>query len=97
MGIRQQKRPYAPHPEVQSTDYGAKFIKAVTETPAGTVALEQVVDEPSVTEDAPVVEAPVVEAPVVTEPTPQVEEEVKVEQPEKPAARKGKGGRPKKK
>ena len=87
MGIRQQKRPYAPHPEVQSTDYGAKFIKAATETPAGTVALEQVVDEPSVTEDAP----------VVTEPTPQVEEEVKVEQPEKPAARKGKGGRPKKK
>ena len=87
MGIRQQKRPYAPHPEVQSTDYGAKFIKAATETPAGTVALEQVVDEPSVTEDAP----------VVTEPTPQVEEEVKVEQPAKPAARKGKGGRPKKK
>lgn len=92
MGIRQQKRPYAPHPEVQSTDYGAKFIKAATETPAGTVALEQVVDEPSVTEDAPVSETP-----IVTEPTPQVEEEVKVEQPAKPAARKGKGGRPKKK
>ena len=32
MGIRQQKRPYAPHPEVHETDYGAKFVNAATET-----------------------------------------------------------------
>lgn len=32
MGIRQQKRPDAPHPEVHETDYGAKFVNAVTET-----------------------------------------------------------------
>ena len=34
MGIIQQKRPDAPHPEVHETDYGAKFIKAATETKA---------------------------------------------------------------
>ena len=32
MGIRQQKRPFAPHPEVRETDYGARFVNAVTET-----------------------------------------------------------------
>lgn len=32
MAIREQKRPYAPHPEVHETDYGAKFVKASTET-----------------------------------------------------------------
>ena len=32
MGIRQQKRPDAPRPEVKKTDYGAEFVKAATET-----------------------------------------------------------------
>ena len=32
MGIRQQVRPDAPHPEVRETDYGAQFVKAATET-----------------------------------------------------------------
>lgn len=32
MAIRQQVRPDAPHPEVHETDYGAKFVKASTET-----------------------------------------------------------------
>jgi len=32
MAIRQEKRHDAPQPEVKDTDYGAKFIKAATET-----------------------------------------------------------------
>lgn len=47
MAIRQEKRPDAPHPEVQETDYGAKFVKAATETK----------DEPELrTSDMPTVE-----------------------------------------
>ena len=86
MAIRQQKRPDAPHPEVHETDYGAKFIKAGTETPSGEVALIPVVEEPA----NPEAETPVDAAPVV-------EEEAKVEEPAKTAPKKGKAGRPKKK
>jgi hypothetical protein len=84
MGIRQQKRPFAPQPQVQSTDYGAQYVKAATETPANEVKVEEPVKE----------EEPVAETPVVDAPAP----EVKNEEPAKPdPARKGRGGRPKKK
>ena len=83
MGIRQQKRPFAPQPQVHSTDYGAQFIKAATETPANGGDVEPVKEE-----------EPVAETPAVESPAP----EVKNEEPAKPETqRKGKGGRPKKK
>lgn len=80
MGIRQQKRPFAPQPEVRETDYGAKFVNAVTETKdePEVVKLEEQVKK----EDEQVVE---------TEPVEEVKnEEQPVEKPKK------KGGRPKK-
>lgn len=82
MAIKQEKRPFAPRPEVHDTDYGAKFIKAATETAAGEVALEIVTEEPAK------------EEPVVQEQPAEVVNEA----PQKPEpGRKGKGGRPKKK
>lgn len=55
MAIKQEKRPFAPRPQVQDTDYGAQFIKAATET-----SVNEVKDEEPETEE-PVAEAPVVE------------------------------------
>lgn len=60
MGIRQEKRVDAPRPDVQETDYGAKFIKASTET-----KIEPTVD--LTPEDDKEDEPAVVEAPVVKE------------------------------
>lgn len=62
MAIRQEKRIDAPMPEVTETDYGAKTVKAATETP---VEEEKVEDLDSVEEASD--EAPVIEEKVVVE------------------------------
>lgn len=37
MGIVQEKRFNAPHPEVKDTEYGARYVKAATETPVSEI------------------------------------------------------------
>lgn len=41
MGVRQEKRPFAPQPEVHVTDYGAKYVNAATETGNGPESVGQ--------------------------------------------------------
>lgn len=57
MGIIQQKRPFAPRPEVRETDYGAQYVKAATESSNDDAPRT---GEPVIKESA-VAEAPVVE------------------------------------
>lgn len=62
----QEVRPDAPHPEVEETEYGAKTVKAATETP---IVDENVFLEPSEgeTEPEPTVVPPEVEKPATKE------------------------------
>ena len=56
MGIIQQKRPFAPRPEVRETEYGAQYVKAATESSN---------DDAPKTEEPVIEESAVAEAPVV--------------------------------
>ena len=72
MAIRQELRKDAPKMEVQETDYGAKYVKAATET-----KIEDVTD---MTETPPAAEPAVEEAPVEA---PKVAEKKKGGRPKK--------------
>ena len=72
MAIRQELRKDAPKMEVQETDYGAKYVKAATET-----KIEDVTD---MTETPPAAEPAVEEAPVEV---PKVAEKKKGGRPRK--------------
>ena len=63
MAIKQEKRVGAPQPEVHETDYGAKFIKAATES-------EKEPDVPEMSSEEPQ-EVAVPVADVQPEPEPQ--------------------------
>ena len=94
MGIRQQKRPHAPRPEVRETDYGASYVKAATERPLEPEVVKP--EDQKKKEEA--VAAEVGQAPVV-EDEQAVAEEAKsvVSEEKKPSVKpKKKGGRPKK-
>lgn len=83
MAIKQEKRVGAPQPEVHETDYGAKFIKAATESEKEPDVPEMYSDETQ--------EVPVPVADVQPEPEPQpvaIKEKALVPQKKK--------GRPKK-
>ena len=84
MAIKQEKRVGAPQPEVHETDYGAKFIKAATES-------EKEPDVPEMSSDE-TQEVPVTVADVQPEPEPQP-----VAIKEKALVPPKKKGRPKKK
>ena len=94
MGIRQQKRPDAPRPEVRKTDYGASFIKAATEKPLEheVVTLEEQKEREAAADTAEAdgdAHAPAQET--------SVEEKEVSPNESKPAVKpKKKGGRPKK-
>lgn len=64
MAIRQEQRKDVPQMEVHETDYGAKFVKAATETKIEDVTdmTDAPVDAEPVVEESPVVEEAPVEA-----------------------------------
>ena len=69
MAIRQELRKDAPKMEVQETDYGAKYVKAATETKIEDVTdmTEAPADAEPAVDEAPVVEESPVEAPKVAQ------------------------------
>ena len=79
MAIIQEKRLDAPRPEVNETDYGAKYIKAATETSSVPVAADT--------------QAPVADVPADDSPAADADQAEKPAEPVKAA--RSKKGRPK--
>lgn len=48
MGFTQENRFNAPQPEIHDTDYGARYVKAGTETPAGVATSVKEEEKPAV-------------------------------------------------
>lgn len=106
MGIIQENRVNAPKPKVESTDYGAKYVRAATETPVSEIPAAKEDDvkveaiPPAKDRDVEVKDIP---AAVTQQPT---EQEESVEEPQpaeemdaveaEPKVEKRKVGRPKK-
>lgn len=86
MGIIQENRLNAPQPEVKDTDYGARYVKAATETPVSEIPPAK--EEEVKFEPVPAAK----DGDTVTEELSKTEETSEIK-PEKP---KKKGGRPKK-